>query len=339
MNPAVQPLPWQQETWLDLSALVLQGRLPQAMLLAGPVGTGKRHFARALAAFVLCEARSGYACGQCRSCLQLTAGNHPNALLLSNEGLHGLALTDSGRGEQGLAHWLPDKDSKKRDIAIAAARRMIEMITLSSHYQGAKLVMIDPAENLNESSVNALLKTIEEPPPNTHLLLLTERPQALKPTLRSRCQRLRFGIPDPQAAMDWLRQRKPQADAALLRDARGAPLRALELAESGVQAQWREWAELLTSVCQLKQEPIAAAQRVGKDEAAGFLAWLLSWLTDNLRLALGGRGLLPAPDFHLLLQETTDARRRLEGNGNPQMVVEALLVLFSRQARAQRRPA
>ncbi|HSW11510.1 MAG TPA: DNA polymerase III subunit delta' [Solimonas sp.] len=336
----MQPLPWQQEIWLDLSALVLQKRLPQAMLLAGPAGVGKRQFARALAAFVLCESRSGYACGQCRGCAQLAVGNHPNALLLSREGLHGLALTDSGRHDTGLAHWIPDKDSKKRDITIDASRRMIEMISLSSHYQGARLVLVDPADALNENSVNALLKTIEEPPANTHLLLITERLQALKPTLRSRCQRLRFAAPEEAVGLEWLQQQLPTADAALLREARGAPLRALELAASDARGQAREWAELLGGVLALKQEPIGAAQRIGKDEVAAFMAWLPGWLTERLRQALtGGVALLPPPELHRLLQETIDARRRLEGNANPQMLLEALLVLASRQARDNRRAA
>lgn len=337
---ALQPLPWQQELWLEVTALVLQGRLPHALLLSGPVGVGKRPFARALAAFVLCESRSGYACGRCRSCAQLAVGNHPNALLLSNEGLHGLASTDSGRHDQGLAHWLPDKDSKKRDIAIAAGRKMIEMITLSSHYQGAKIVVIDPADALNESSVNALLKTIEEPPPGTHLLLLSERPQALKPTLRSRCQRLRFAPPPRETALAWLQAEHPGAEA-LLDLAHGAPLRALALAGSDTPAQHRDWSELVTAVLALKQEPIGAAQRIGKDDAGAFFPWLTGWLTAQLRSAVGGRGaVLPPTELSALLQESVDSRRRLEANnGNAQMLLEALMVLASRKARAQRRAA
>jgi DNA polymerase-3 subunit delta' len=336
-----RPLPWQQALWLDTSALVLQGRLPHALLLAGPAGVGKRQFARALAAFVLCETRSGYACGQCRSCAQLAAGNHPNALLLSSEGLHGLATTDSGRNEQGMAHWLPPEKSAKRDIAIAAGRRMIEMITLSSHYQGAKLVLIDPADALNESSVNALLKTIEEPPPATHLLLISERPQALKPTLRSRCQKLRFAMPPRAAALAWLQEQQPPVDASLLDAAQGAPLRALALAADDAPAQYREWSELMAAVLAHRQEPIGAAARIGKDAAAAFLPWVAAWLTAQLRQGVAGQTpSLPPLDLAALLQEALDVRRRLEvGNGNPQMLLESLLVLASRKARAQRRAA
>ena len=123
MNAALRPLPWQQEQWLELTALALSGRLHHALLLAGPAGVGKRHFARALAAFLLCEQKSGYACGSCRSCQQLAAGTAANASLLSVDG-H-LALCLGPRPEQSLAHWEPDKDSKRKDIAIGAVRKVV----------------------------------------------------------------------------------------------------------------------------------------------------------------------------------------------------------------------
>src|SRR5690606_17379482 len=152
--------------------------------------------------------RSGYACGGCRACVQLAVGAHPDALLLSTDGLLGLALTADGRHDQQLAHWQPDdsrnEGRKRRDIAIDAARKLSERLGLFSHYGRARTAMIEPADALNTNSVNALLKTIEEPPPATHLLLVSERPQALPPTLRSRCQRIRFGTPPADAAQAWL---------------------------------------------------------------------------------------------------------------------------------------
>src|SRR3546814_10578755 len=80
-----RPLPWQEALWLELSSLVLQKRLPHALLLVGGAGVGKRWFARALTAFALCEKPSGYACGSCRSCTQLAVGSHPNAAVRSEE--------------------------------------------------------------------------------------------------------------------------------------------------------------------------------------------------------------------------------------------------------------
>jgi DNA polymerase III delta' subunit len=201
---ALNPLPWQEELWRDLTAQIADGRMAHALLLAGARGVGKRHFAIALCAYVLCESRGKTACGTCRSCRQLAVGAHPNASLVTLDGHLGLATTADGHSPQALLHWEPKKESKRQDVTIDAARSMIENLALTSHYGQAKVALIDPADELNSASVNALLKTIEEPHPNTYLLLVTERPQGLPATLRSRCQRLRFSAPPHKQSLEFL---------------------------------------------------------------------------------------------------------------------------------------
>jgi DNA polymerase-3 subunit delta' len=326
------PLPWQQALWLELTSLTLQQRLSHALLLTGPAGIGKRHFARALAAFLLCESRSGYACGKCRSCMQLAVGSHPNASVLSPHGFLGLALTVDGHHEGGLVHWQPDEDRKKRDISIEAARQMIERMTLSNHYGGSKVIIIDPAEALNTNSVNALLKTIEEPPAKTHLLLVSERPQSLTATLRSRCQQIRFGAPSEDESRAWLQQ-AGVSDIDVLQDVLGAPLRALELASGDGLALRREWTELWTAVAKQRRDPLSAAVAVGKEQIAEHLRWASTWLIGLLRAAVRDGAGERSAALEQMLAEVIEAQRRATGNAQPQLLMESLLVQWLRLGR------
>jgi DNA polymerase-3 subunit delta' len=310
MSDRLKPLPWQEGLWLRVTSLALQNRLTHALLVAGPRGVGKRHFAWALTAFILCEARSGYACGQCRSCLQFAAGHHPNAMILQRE--------------------VDDKTGKeKRDITIEQVRELGERLSLSSHYGQAKVAVIDPADALNQNGINALLKTIEEPPQNSHLILISERPQALTATLRSRCQRLRMAPPARDQALAWLGGTTDAADA--LEQAHGAPLRARELLDSGQLQRGRKWAADLAAIAEQKRDPLTVAAAIGKEDAVAFLEWLLSWLTAQLREQI--RQGNSAAGIETLIQETLSANQRLKTNANQQLVVESLLILWWRVGR------
>ncbi|MES2491271.1 MAG: AAA family ATPase [Pseudomonadota bacterium] len=310
MSDMLKPLPWQEDLWLRVTSLVLQSRLTHALLIAGPRGVGKRHFAKALTAFIICEARSGYACGQCRSCLQFTAGHHPNSVYLQRD--------------------VDDKTGKeKRDISIEQIRELGERLSLSSHYGQAKVAVVDPVDALNLNGSNALLKTIEEPPANSYLILISERPQALPATLRSRCQRFRMAAPAREQALAWLGDSADAVDA--LTQAHGAPLRARELMDSEHLQRGRKWAAELLAVADQRRDPLAVAASIGKDDAAAFLEWLLTWLSLQLKdqVKRGGN----ATGIDTLIQETLLASRRLGSNANPQLVVESLLILWWRVGR------
>lgn len=329
-----RPLPWQDALWLEWSSRALAKRLPHALLVVGGAGIGKRWFARALIAFALCERPSGYACGQCRSCAQLGVGSHPNASKLGPDGHLGLAISADGTADQGLVHWAPDEDRKRRDIPIDAARNLIGRLTLASHYGGERFTLIDPADGLNTNSVNALLKTIEEPPAGMHLLLVTERPQALPATLRSRCQRLRMPTPAPDAAKAWLRDAGIRDDDAL-DFALGAPLRAAELAARDGVVLRRQWAELWNAVAHQKKDPLSAATAVDKELVVEHLHWAQHWLGVQLReLLLAGGAPARAEAIAQMAQDVVEAQRRVAGNAQPQLLMESLLIRWLRLARA-----
>ena len=158
---------------------VQRNRLPHAILLTGAEGIGKRTFALALAQCLLCQRFSNDqldACGACPSCQSVTAGSHPDLFVVEcPEGKRQLPIelfvgSDDKRGREGLCH----------DLA------------LSPMASDRKIAIIDDADLMNEFSGNALLKTLEEPPRNSVLILVSGNPDQLLDTIRSRCQRVRF---------------------------------------------------------------------------------------------------------------------------------------------------
>jgi DNA polymerase-3 subunit delta' len=140
-------------------------RIPHAFLFSGPAGTGKTRVAREFFMAVNCLEHRGDACKRCKSCLKVLAGGHPDLVELNP-----------------LARW----------IKVDEMREVLSGIGLKPFESRMKFVVIEPAESLNRESSNALLKTLEEPPPNTVIVLVSHRPRLLLPTILSRCQSVRF---------------------------------------------------------------------------------------------------------------------------------------------------
>jgi DNA polymerase-3 subunit delta' len=290
------PLPsWQ--TAIAASALAHRQRWPHALLITGRRGLGKRllalHFARAL----LCEAplESGEACGVCPSCGYVGQGTHPDLQLIE-------PVTYDEEGNP----------TPVDTINVERVRELIEFTQLSPHRQRAKVGLIAPAEAMNAAAANALLKTLEEPPAGTFLLLVSHQPARLPPTILSRCLRLPAPEPDRAAAAAWLAQNSAvNADPELvLAQAGGAPLFALSLADADIQ---RERDHLLLQLAQPERlSPLAFGARLDsapKDERKAQLAnevyWLLAWTADLASVAAGA-----APSFN---PDHRDALSRLAG--------------------------
>ncbi len=157
-------------------------------LLQGRAGIGKLVFAEALAASLLCESpqTDGLACGQCLSCGWLEQGNHPDFRLITPEDK--IETDESGA----------EKSKKRNHILVDQIRGIADMVGLSSHRQGMRVVLLHPAEALNLESANALLKMLEEPPAGMVFVLVSHQPQRLLPTIRSRCHKVTMPYTIPQ---------------------------------------------------------------------------------------------------------------------------------------------
>jgi len=328
---ALAPLPWQAGQWQAVTEARGRGQLHHAWLLSGAEGVGKRSFVRAWAAALLCERpANGIACGECGSCRMLASGGHPDAHLVSHDGHLGLCTDASLQAEDGLTHWQPKPGSLRRDIAVDAARSLIAKLAVTAHRGGMRVVVVAPASDLSESAANALLKTIEEPPANTLVLFVTPFANALKQTIRSRCQQLRFATPPRDEAYAWLARAHPYADADLLAEAGGAPLKAVAWLTSGESARRTVWRRTLMAVAARSTDPLQAAAELAREkgEAGQVLRLWQGLLAEQLR-----QGSTWGARHEAFLAALLDGLRRVEDqNANAQLLFESLLLRWRQLA-------
>jgi len=197
------------------------GRLAHALLLSGPAGTGKLVLALEFAAGLLCQEGSWPACGSCRSCQLLSTGAHPDYRKLTFE--------------------LNDKGNLRTEIVIEQVRNLISSLQLTTTISARKIALLHPAEAMNRNAANALLKTLEEPPGDTVMILVSDDPSRLPVTIRSRCQNLHVRLPETRVALEWLMENGAsdplEAESALQAAAR-SPLRARDMLEDGSTAHY-----------------------------------------------------------------------------------------------------
>ena len=173
-------LPWQAPQHEQLAAQMRADQVPHALLFAGPRHVGKDRFAEDFCKLLLCESPAGGVhCGLCKACGLTEAGSHGDFRRLQPE-------------------------ASSRVIKIDQVRAAVEFAYKTAAFGGRKVLLISPAEALNVNAANALLKCLEEPPPGTHIILVSHQPQALPATIRSRCQIIRFPCPPEDASLRWL---------------------------------------------------------------------------------------------------------------------------------------
>lgn len=274
------------ECWSQLQARRVQ--LPHSLLLTGLRGLGKFDLARRFSASLLCETprSNGDACDQCPACGWLRQGNHPDFRLLQPE-----ALAES-EGEEGAATGESGKKASQQ-ITIDQVRGLDDFLHVGTHRHGLRVVIVCPAEAMNRSTANALLKTLEEPAAGTLFLLVSNEPERLLPTIRSRCQSVAIPMPSTERSNAWLAAAGITGGERWLALAGGAPLLAAELGSSGERLLIDA---LLTQLSRGPAiDPLAAAsalEKVVKGEKGGtpmkrLMEWAQKWCVD-LSLAASG---------------------------------------------------
>ncbi|HYD95780.1 MAG TPA: DNA polymerase III subunit delta' [Noviherbaspirillum sp.] len=279
--------PWQYGAWQQLQQL--RGRMPHAILFHGPQGTGKSAFAEHLAQSVLCQspAADGHACGQCEACGWFMQYSHPDYRrvrpeVLEEDGAAEGEDADAGEKKAGKASKTPSKE-----IKIDQIRALADFMNVSTHRQGMRVVLLYPAETLNTAAANALLKTLEEPPPATLFLLVSNNLDRLLPTILSRCRKFALAMPLQEEALAWLKAQGVDDADAWLAEQGGAPLAALHSA----QGDGREALDELLRVLARPgvEAALKAADKLQKAPVADLVAWLQRWLYDVFSLKLSGR--------------------------------------------------
>jgi DNA polymerase-3 subunit delta' len=278
--------PWQQAAWEQLQHM--RERLPHAILFHGAAGTGKTGFIEAFAQALLCEnvRPDGHACGECASCGWFVQHNHPDYRRVRPE-----ALEDEPAAAEGDE--AGDGDKKKagktasKEIKIEQIRQLADFMNISTHRQGLRVVVLYPAEALNVPASNALLKTLEEPPPGTVFLLASNSLDRLLPTILSRCRKFALPMPAHDEALAWLQQQGVQDADSWLREQGGAPLLALEQAEGGSREELDVLLHLLARPSQ--DAALKTAEKLAKAPLASLVAWEQRWLYDVLSFKMSGQ--------------------------------------------------
>ena len=221
--------PWQQRAYDQAAAALDGGRMGHALLLTGPVMLGKRIVAERLAQRVLCTQRQddGEPCGRCRSCQLFEARTQNDPPEVRPDGSPAHPQGHPGHPDAYfIGYEINSKTGKPRaEIVIEQIRALSGKLSLTPQYGGAQIGLVEPAEAINHSAQNALLKTLEEPRPGRYLWLVCADPARLSATIRSRCQRLEFRLPPREEALGWLQAQGHAAKAAseALDAARGHP--------------------------------------------------------------------------------------------------------------------
>jgi DNA polymerase-3 subunit delta' len=302
-----------------LGAALAAGKVHHAFLFEGPAGVGKATSARALAMALNCDERAPRGCGRCDACTKIEHGTHPDLVAVD--------MTPKGLTER--------------------MRDLIGLVGFRPHEGRARVVLLDPAEHLTGAlgdrpeAANVLLKTLEEPPTDTHFVLVTAEPRRLPATVRSRCQRIRFRPLDEPLIERWLVDERG-LDAAVARAsaarAGGSLGRALALASDEDAGRATETVRgLVEAVGRGEARALFdAAGEVGDREQAA-LACEQLWVLLRERLVARERpsenttedallGGWPSASLLVALRSTSEAVEALRGNVAPSLVLEHLML-------------
>jgi DNA polymerase III subunit delta' len=263
VNPA-----WLAPEITKLRGAYAAGRFPHALLIHEAPGAGGEWLAGWAARMVLCTSSLETApCDRCASCQRAAQGQHPDLTILR-----------------------PLEASTQ--IRIEQVRELGGDLALTAHQGGYKVGILSPADSMNRFAANALLKTLEEPPRNTLLILVASQPSRLPATILSRCQRMRVRAPERAEAVAWLEATRGPGDwGRVLAVLGAAPMAAVAADPAVVIEVATEVRRGLEEAATGGGDPVATAERWARSELPLRLTCVENWLTERIRGRLGAGSL------------------------------------------------
>ena len=284
--------PWQAADWERITRNLEQSH--HGILLTGRSGIGKREFALQYCQYLLCQgvvADSIEDCGQRRNYRLFTAGTHPDFHVLTTraEAVNGrcsLISRYSERYQDGRER----KAKPGRVIPVDQVRLLIDRFATHPHIAATRVALILPADAMNISAANALLKLLEEPPSGTVFVLVSAEPERLPATIRSRCLRHAMAQPEQQMALDWLQDRELTGESGLLalKLAAGGPLDAKILADEGLLEMRNNTLAGLTGLLSGRVPALELASQLSKMDFERILLWLQQFVIDLVKWRQAG---------------------------------------------------
>ena len=254
---------WLGTEMATLAGAYKAGRLPHGLLIHEAPGAGGHWLAKWVASLVLCHNAARAPCGACPGCHRVATAQHPDLVVLQ-----------------------PIEESKQ--IRIEQIRELSDELALTAHQGSYKVAVITPADTLNRFAANALLKTLEEPPARTLLMLVATQPSRLPATILSRCQRVRLRAPGRKEAVSWLEASRGPGDWNAVLDTLGeAPMLAAEVDPKALVQVGLEVRRTLEEATVGGGDPVATAERWARAELPLRLRCIENWLTERIRAHSG----------------------------------------------------
>ena len=338
---SISVYPWFEQQWSE----VLQRRstLPHALLFRGRQGIGKLDFVRKLAQSLVCAspAADGAACDACQSCRWFAGDGHPDYREIQPAAMRAADSLSEGSDSPTSDQPTSGKRKPSQEIRVEEVRDLGDFINLTAHQGGGKTIVFYPAETLNVSAANALLKNLEEPPPGTRFMLVSHRPSYLPATIISRCQQIVLPTPSAAAAEQWLRKQGVAEPELSLAQTGNAPLAALALDDGEF---WGQRKILLGGLATSKLDALVLAEQVRDYPVGRLLGWLQCWTYDMMSAKSAG-SVRYNPDFEQALRRlAADSRvvdiaryhralvrqrRSVNHPLNPRLLIEQLLLSYA----------
>ncbi|MGR5324420.1 DNA polymerase III subunit delta' [Vibrio sp. DNB22_17_1] len=255
--------PWLQPVWDNLKVSLDSDRIPGALLLQSQRGLAVDKLVGLFSRVLLCQNYSSEACGFCHSCQLSQANNHPDL------------------------HWIkPEKEGKS--ITVDQIRACNRLAHESSQLNGYRVFIIEPADAMNESASNALLKTLEEPGQKCLFLLVTHNQERLLPTIQSRCQQWVVTPPSTDQAMSWMHEQgASQVPAYALKLNMGSPINTLDAVKSGELDEYQAFERCIIETLSSPVSDVYQCASLMAKNPSKTLDWAWYLLTDAQKAQFG----------------------------------------------------